>query len=99
MKTIRDYYVQANLPDMVLKTKISEFEKHNDIAAEFAEWIETGKYRDNGVAEQGYTAKLLSELSPFLDGEGAFTLLIQLRENPTKTLKKLDKGYSYFKIR
>jgi hypothetical protein len=77
MKAIRDYYVQANLPDMVLKSKISLFEKHSDIATEFAEWIDTGIYKNDGITEQGYTAKKLSEISPLWDGEGAFTFLIQ----------------------
>ena len=99
MKAIRDYYVQANLPEMVLKSKISMFEKHSDIAAEFAEWIDTGVYKNNGITVQGYTAKSLSEISPLLDGEGAFSFLIQLRENPSRALKKLEKGSDYFKIR
>ena len=41
----------------------------------------------------GYSTKDLAKLSPFLDGEGAFMLLIKLRENPDNAMKKIKKGF------
>jgi len=40
----------------------------------------------------GYSAQKLAELSRFLDGEGAFMMLIELRENPEKAIKKISEG-------
>ncbi len=99
MKVIREYYSQADMPEMFLNSKIAMFEKHLDIAKEFEAWIKTGEYKIDGVSEQGYTAKDLSEISPFLDGEGAFSLLIQLRENPNKALKKIKNKDSFYTIK
>lgn len=99
MKVIREYYSQADMPEMLLNSKIAMFEKHLDIAKEFEAWIKTGEYKIDGISEQGYTAKDLSEISPFLDGEGAFSLLIQLRENPNKALKKIKNKDSYYTIK
>ena len=44
---------------------------------------------------EGYTAKKLSELSEYLDGDGAFVLLIELRENPDKARKRITNGFKY----
>ena len=45
------------------------------------------------VEIEGYTAKLLSEKSTYLDGEGAFIMLIELRENPQKSKEQILKGF------
>jgi len=45
------------------------------------------------VEEHGYTAEKLSALSPYLNGEGAFALLIEFRENPEKALARIRKGF------
>jgi len=45
------------------------------------------------VVEQNYTAKKLSMLSEYLDGEGAFMYLIKLREDPEKTIERIRKGF------
>ena len=42
---------------------------------------------------QRNTAKSLSELSKYTDGEAAFMLLIELRETPEKTLRRIKNGF------
>ena len=42
---------------------------------------------------EGYTAKKLSELSEYLNGDGAFVLLIELRENPEKAHRRIMQGF------
>ena len=79
---------------LLLKKKLSMCERNKDIASEFELWIQTGKYVENNcVKVEGYTAKSLSELSHYVDGEAAFTLLIELRENPTKALDRISRGF------
>lgn len=53
----------------------------------------TKKYKDNGIKERGYTARRLASISEYLSGEGAFIMLIELRENPDKALKKIKGGF------
>lgn len=94
MDTIREFYKKANIMPLLLKQKMAKFSKHNDIAAEFEYWIQNGKYKaDNPVAVEGYTAESLSKLSKYLDGEGAFILLVELRDNPSKAKARITEGF------
>lgn len=91
-KVIEQYYINANTMPILLKKKMVVFEKHPDIAAEFEYWISNKKYLD-GVNIEGYTAKSIAALSSYMDGEGAFQLLIELRENPSKAKKRINDGF------
>lgn len=93
-KIIEEYYAKAKVMPLLLKSKMTKLSKHPDIAAGLEYWISEKKYREKDcVVVEGYTAKKLSELSKYLDGEGAFMLLIELRENPEKALKKIADGF------
>ena len=93
-KIIEEYYAKAKIMPLLLKKKMSKFSEHPNIAEEFEHWITEKQYKDrNCVVVEGYSAKRLSELSKFLDGEGAFMLLIELRENPKNALEKISNGF------
>lgn len=93
---IRQFYEKNNLPKPVIEQKIAAFSRHNDIAKEFELWITDRAYKAQGaVTVEGYTAKKLSELSDYLKGDGAFVMLIELRENPEKAHKRIEKGFKY----
>ena len=90
---IEKFYTNNNIPKVILDQKIKMFDKHKDIAAEFEKWITTQKYViDDAVTVEGYTAKRLAETSDYLNGEGAFVILVELRENPKKALEQIAKG-------
>lgn len=94
MSIIRKYYDKTKLPNMLIDRNVALFDKHPDIKKEFEHWLETKEYIvDNAVSVEQYTAKSLSELSDFLDGEGAFLMLVQLRETPKKALAKIARGF------
>ncbi len=80
---------------MILKLKEKKLSENEDIASEFAYWIENGAFRpgDDCVYVEGYSAERLSNLSPYLDGEGAFMMLIDLRERPSETKRKIEAGF------
>lgn len=91
---IKEYYSKAKIMPNLLDSKIEKFEKNEDVANEFAYWIENKKYQsDNCVIINGYTAEKLSQLSPYLVGEASFLLLIELRSNPKKALEQITKGF------
>ena len=76
-----------------MRMKADSYKKHLDIAKELEYWIENRTYMQERCVEiEGYAAEKLSKLSEFLDGEGAFALLIELRENPNKALMKISRG-------
>ena len=91
-KVIEQYYKDAHIMLLLLKKKMAAFEKHPDIAGEFEYWIANNQYCE-GVCVEGYTAKAIAELSPFMDGEGAFMLLIELSENPDKAKQRIAAGF------
>lgn len=94
-KIIEEYYAKAKVMPLLLKSKMSKLSKHSDIAAELEYWITEKQYKEeNCVVVEGYSAKKLSELSVYLDGEGAFMFLIELRENPIKALSKIQDGFT-----
>ena len=92
-KIIEEYYAKADVMPLFLKMKLAKLNKHPDIAGEFEHWISKQRYKIGGIKVNGYSAKDLANLSPFLDGEGAFMLLIELRETPEKAMKKIKNGF------
>lgn len=94
ISAIREYYQKAGMPAAIVDNKVSSFERNPDIAKEFEHWIQTQEYLvENCVVVEGYTAEKISKLSEFVDGEGAFSLLVQLREKPQRALKRIADGF------
>ena len=92
--TIRQYYEENKAPAFLLDQKLKKFAHNKDIAKEFEAWITSGEYKTIGaVSEQGYTAKRLAGMSKYLSGEGAFMMLIELREDPEKALAQIKEGF------
>ena len=91
---IEKFYADNNTPKVLLKQKIAIFDRHKDIASEFEKWITTNEYvTENAVCVEGYTAKQLAETSEYLNGEGAFVMLVELREKPPKASEQISKGF------
>ena len=96
MKTkIEQFYKDINTPPYIIKMKLKKLENNPDIRDEFEKWITNREYEtDNPVIVEGYSAKSLAEISKFLDGEGAFMMLIELRNNPDVAKKRLAAGFN-----
>lgn len=90
---IREYYRNTKLDKHLVERKLERFAKHNDIIQEFEYWLDTRQYKSDGVVVEGYSAKSLSQVSVFLDGEASFVYLIELRENPEKALRQIANGF------
>lgn len=93
---IRQFYEKKNLPKPIVEQKVAAFGRHSDIAEEFEQWISDRTYKiQDAVTVEGYNAKKLSVLSEYLNGDGAFILLIELRENPRKAHKRIEQNFKY----
>ena len=91
---IEQFYQGINIPKMLIQYKISRISKHPDIEAEFEQWILYKEYCENNpVKVEGYTAKQIATLSKYMDGEGAFMQLIDLRENPKSAIEQIKSGF------
>lgn len=93
-KIIETYYRQAPINAFLLKQKMEKFSRNPDIKREFAYWIENKTFAEDAIVVEGYTAEKLASLSEYLMGEGAFLLLIELRECPEKAIKRIKKGFN-----
>ena len=89
---IRDYYENVGVKPFLIVEKMDKLKKNSDIEAEFEYWIQNKQYK-NDVSVEGYTASDIANMSHFLNGEGAFMLLIELRENPEKAKQKIRNGF------
>jgi len=49
VEQIKEYLTAAGLDEEFVERKISQYIKHIDIADEFAEWIASGQYKENGI--------------------------------------------------
>lgn len=94
MEEIREYLVSLEMPEKAIERKMAKFEQNLDLAQEFAEWSKAGaqEYSD-GVSVEGYTAKKIKELVPFMNGAGVYDFLISLRENPEECLRYIAEGF------
>lgn len=89
---IRDYYENVGVKPFLIDEKMDKLKKYSDIEAEFEYWIQNKQYK-NDVSVEGYTASDIANISHYLNGEGAFMLLIELRENPEKAKQKIRNGF------
>lgn len=91
-KVIREYYEEAGVQPFLFEEKIQKLNNNSDILQEFEYWIQNHKYVDR-IKVEGYSASEIASLSPYLEGEGTFMLLIELRENPEKAKKRIKNGF------
>lgn len=93
-KIIQEYYEQVHVLPLLVKQKIRRFDQNRDIAEEFEFWIQNKTYKqDSPIMIEKYTAEKIAAISPYMDGEAAFITLLDLREYPDKTLKKIASGF------
>lgn len=90
---IESYYAPVKMNPFLLNQKMAKFSRHPDIAEEFAYWISNKVYKQNAIVIEGHTAQELASRSEYLMGEGAFLLMIDLREKPEKVSKQIAEGF------
>ena len=95
METIETYLKdEKNASDSVIESVMAKLNSHLDIRAEFVQWLDTRSYPvDSPVKVEGYSAKDIADLAPFLDGIGAYTFLIALRDDPTQAKEIIRAGF------
>ena len=67
--------------------------KYDDIKEEFLGWIETKEFTDSGLVIEGYSAKKISELAPFMNGAGVYNFMVTLRDNPELAHERIAAGF------
>lgn len=95
MEKIIDYLVSERSQKPEVAAKIaSSFGEYDDIRAELEKWIEKREYpQENPITIEGYTAKDILNLAPFMDGVGVYNFMITLRERPENGKRIIAEGF------
>ena len=93
--SIEKYFIkEKNLPKNIYGMYYSNISRHEDIREEFDEWVQNRLYRKEGAVKvEGYTAEMIYQMAPFLDGVGVFNFLVTLKERPVVGLRIIKKGF------
>lgn len=67
--------------------------KYDDIKEELLNWIETKEFSDSGLVIDGYNARKIAELAPFMNGVGVFNFMVTLRDNPQLAHETIAAGF------
>jgi hypothetical protein len=95
MEMIKNYLINECRQNPEVVTKIlAPLEKHEDICSELANWIIERKYtQDCPLTIEGYTAQMISDLAPFMDGVGVYNFMVTLRERPDNAKRIISEGF------
>lgn len=95
MDEIRDYLKnELNLKEDQVDRYAKNISKYDDIFNEFCAWLKQRNFDfENPVKVEGYTAKRISELAPFMSGVGVYNFLISFREDPERAKFYISEGF------
>ena len=95
MSKITTYFINnKKVTPVVAEVLAKSLEKYDDIKGEFIHWIDTNSFEcDNSINIGGYTARMIHEMAPHLDGAGVYNFMVTLRERPDKAQDIIDKGF------
>lgn len=98
INTLKEYMKkEVKLPADRAEGYLSDFIKYPDIGLEFEQWIIHRKYETrNPIKIEGYTAKDISELAPFMTGLGVYNFMVSLREYPEYALLCIKQGFPLY---
>ena len=95
MEKILSYLISERSQKPEIAEKIaSPFRMHDDIRTGLENWIEQRVYpQGDTLIVEGYTAKVIFKLAPFMDGVGVYNFLITLRERPDDGHRIISEGF------
>ena len=95
MSKIQHYLINVRNQKPETAAKIMQpIERHNDIRTELEQWIEKQTYpQEKPLTIEGYTAEMISQLAPFMDGVGVYNFMVTLRERPDNAKRIIAEGF------
>jgi|GEM_PF-840038 len=82
------------LPEDKVPDNLEKFKNNPDIAAEFVKYLENGDFpTENPLSVEGYTAKQIKDLAPFLQPVGVYNFLITLRTDPDFAKEMIENNF------
>lgn len=94
MDKVLNYLInELNQSERVAKRSAAKLCKYEDIKDEFLVWTNSNEFDETGVSVDGYTAKKIHELAPFMNGVGVYSFMVTLRDNPELAHETIKAGF------
>lgn len=94
MEKVLNYLInELNQSERVAKRNAAKLCKYEDIKDEFLVWTNSNEFDEIGVSVDGYTAKKIHELAPFMNGVGVYSFMVTLRDNPELAHETIKAGF------
>ena len=94
MEKIMSYLIETlKQSERAAKRNCDKLSKYDDIKTEFESWINKQVYPNDGLQVEGYSAKGISELAPFMNEVGVYNFLVTLRDNPDFAKQMIADGF------
>ena len=94
MEQILNYLMtELEMSERIANRTATKLCRYEDIKNEFLSWVATNEFSDSGLVIEGYNAKKIAELAPFMSGVGVYNFMVDLRDNPEVALKTIEAGF------
>ena len=94
MEQVLNYLInEMQQSERVAKRTAAKICKYEDIMLEFLEWVNTNSFSALGLIIEGYSAKKIAELAPFMNGVGVYNFMVLLRDNPQLAHETISAGF------
>ena len=97
---LKDYIQkETELNSEIVNEMLSGFIRNPDIGLEFEKRIINQEYEtENPIRIEGYTAKDIAELAPFMEVLGVYNFMVSLREYPEYALMSIKAGFPHDEV-
>ena len=95
MDRITEYFIKEKGVSAVVASVLKKpLTRYADIEKEFCYWLDNRNYDAPDILViNGYSAKQISEIAPFLDASGVYQFLVTLRDDPEKAREYIKNGF------
>lgn len=94
MERVLNYLMnELHQSERIAKRNAAKICKYEDIKTEFLVWVNVKEFSGSGLIIEGYNAKKISELAPFMNGVGVYNFMVTLRDNPELAHEMITAGF------
>ena len=95
MDRITEYFIKEKGVSAVVAGVLKKpLTKYADIEKEFYFWLDNRNFdAPEALVIDGYSARQISEIAPFLDASGVYQFMVTLRDDPAKAHGYIENGF------
>lgn len=91
---IRYFVEEKHTSEYVANVLTKTLKKYPDIEKEFLYWLENRNFdMEAPLVINGYSARKVHEIAPFLDVAGVYNFMVTLRDDPERAERRIRNGF------